>query len=66
VPLYEFKCPKCGKVETFVYRSYENMMGSLHPCSEDMTEMERLPAAPAFVVHGFSARNGYAEKQVRR
>lgn len=66
MPLYDWKCPTCGRVfEKVVVWDYE----ANHATPDDPEAVmcmichvlcERLPAAPAFVVRGFNAKNGYS------
>lgn len=61
MPLYDFKCPACDRLVTDVLTSYT---GPLPFCAnpddhEIPVQMERLFPAPAFVINGFSEKNGY-------
>jgi len=57
MPRFDYKCPRCEQItERFL------PVGQDIPqrCVNDGVLMEKLPAAPAFAVHGFNAKNGYA------
>ena len=67
MPLYDFKCPRCGALKTIYVQSVtsipmhiwcENVDGG---CS-GLQQMVRQPSAPAFIVTGFSAKNGYSKE----
>jgi len=62
MPKWDFKCPRCGHIIERAFRSFEEMKAAkLHWCPMACNApMERQPAAPSFVVEGFSAKNGYS------
>ena len=56
MPIYEYKCPECGKVvEQIDYR----IPSRPTVCPVDAAFMVRIASAPAFVIKGFSEKNGY-------
>lgn len=64
MPLFSFKCQRCGQIEDRLYGSWKQL--SLKPavrCSADGSRMERVPSASAFSVSGFNAKNSYGVKQ---
>ncbi len=62
MPLYDYRCPSCGRLAVDVLTSYKQP-SALMCANPDVhaapVEMERLVCAPSFVVNGFSAKNGY-------
>jgi predicted nucleic acid-binding Zn ribbon protein len=63
MPVYVYKCQRCGKTEDRFYQSFKQMC--LEPsvrCIDDGSRMERVPSAPAFKVTGFNAANNYGVK----
>lgn len=64
MPLYEFRCERCQQVEQRFYQSWKQMVAEpAVRCLKDGSRMERIPSGPAFKVEGYSAKNGYTEKQ---
>lgn len=57
MPLFDYHCPSCGAQREAI------VLSPVTPvvCVKCDTVMERQPAAPAFAVHGFNAKNGYAD-----
>jgi predicted nucleic acid-binding Zn ribbon protein len=63
MPIFEFKCERCGKVEQRFYQSFKQMcLEKAVRCIDDGSRMERIASAPAFKVEGFSYANGYGVK----
>jgi predicted nucleic acid-binding Zn ribbon protein len=61
MPIYLYKCQRCGKSEERFYASFKAMC--LEPsvrCIDDGARMERVASAPAFTVGGYNAKNGYS------
>lgn len=62
MPIFVFRCERCGKTEDRFYKSHKDMC--LEPavrCLVDGSRMERVASAPAFAVQGFNAANGYSK-----
>lgn len=60
MPLYEFKCDECGTVIEFI--STGASPAGFEPLCPDCGEpLRKVPSAPAFVVTGYNAKNGYAK-----
>lgn len=63
MPLFDFKCPECGKVREVLMH-----LNSTCPvlCDHDTVHfrMEKQPSAPSFRVLGFNARTGYTGERV--
>ncbi len=59
MPNYDFQCRVCGEIVKDVFIPLDELpfRGTYH-CE---VQMRRLPPAPAFAVHGFNAKNGYAK-----
>lgn len=63
MPLFEFRCERCHRVEPRLYPSYDQMVKEpAVRCVGCGSRMERLVSAPAFTVTGFSAANNYGVK----
>lgn len=63
MPLFEYKCERCGDVDTRIFSTYERMIQSpAIRCEKDGSRMERIVSAPAFTVNGFNAKNNYGVK----
>lgn len=61
MPIFAFKCQRCGRVEDRFYTSHKQMcLESAVRCINDGSRMERLVSAPAFKVEGYSYQNGYS------
>lgn len=60
MPIYDLKCPKCGRVEErLVLHTGDTMC---HDCHVDMC---KLPSRPGTIkVNGFNEENGYAHDQI--
>lgn len=56
----DFKCLTCGKVEKDIVAPNDGITTCVW-CAPCQRYMEKLPSAPAFAVHGFNAKNGYAK-----
>jgi putative FmdB family regulatory protein len=57
MPRYDFQCRTCGHVRELQARVEER-----HAiCEKCYCLMERQPAAPAFTVTGYNAKNGYSK-----
>lgn len=66
MPIYPFKCERCGNVEDRFYASFEQMVHEPAPrCLNDGSRLERVASASNFSVQGYSARNGYAHSTQR-
>lgn len=64
MPLFEFKCQRCGRVEERLYASFKDLCTSqVVRCIADGSRMERTVSSPAFKVEGYSYANGYSEKK---
>ncbi len=62
MPLFDFRCIKCGRDRKDVLVSNwraANGNNAVQRC-ECGGEMRKQPAAPAHVVNGFNAKNGYS------
>lgn len=60
MPRFDFKCQRCDRIDEDVWVSVSPHAPNHHrKCPMCGDDMERLPAAPAFVVRGFNAANGY-------
>lgn len=63
MPLYDFKCPRCGNEKEALVKNSEQPV-SCDVCSSGCftpTLMRRQPSAPGMVqVKGFSSTNGYS------
>lgn len=59
MPLFDFKCPACGRVQEM------NVKNSTDPvyCYNCETIMEKQLAAPYGKVVGYSYANGYSKKK---
>lgn len=57
MPRFDYRCPACNEV---VERLQPMNQEIPQRCVNDGVRMEKLPAAPAFAIHGFNAKNGYA------
>ena len=64
MPVYEFKCERCGGLETRTFTSWKLLTQTTQPrCVHDGSRMERTPSTgTSFMVHGYNAANGYNEK----
>lgn len=64
MPRYDYVCPECGQ-EREVYVPFEESQRTTIICKLHCgnVEMVKKPSAPAFVVKGFNARNGYSGGQ---
>ena len=70
MPTYDYRCPRCGARHT-LHTSYaeadrQRYCGTVAPRDSNYWglcrgELERQPSAPAFVVKGFNAKNGYSD-----
>lgn len=61
MPRWVYKCPQCGGESTQAFANVEERDKTVVLCEECDRFMVRQPAAPAFAVGGFNARNGYAK-----
>jgi putative FmdB family regulatory protein len=60
MPTFDYRCPVCNQVfERLVDASCIDTQRH-YPCG---VIAAKLPSAPAFAVHGYSAKNGYATKE---
>lgn len=68
MPMYEFQCVRCGNVVTVSLpvnaRDTQSVWCRNEHCTPavpgGVCRMQRQPSAPAFVVKGFNAKNGYS------
>lgn len=69
MPLYEFECGVCGhRVTCMLSINERDRAPDCTECANEGTQsywvrMTRRPGAPAFMVNGFSARNGYSKRE---
>ena len=64
MPIYDYRCPVCKQVKTALSRDepvrcYCTSSAQIGDMSS--VAMTRLPSSPAFVIKGFSAKNGYSD-----
>jgi rubredoxin len=65
MPIFDYKCPACGHVYRDIPgrdRVWCVCKGQRPDGSIEDVECERLPAAPAFSIRGYSAKTGYSSK----
>ncbi len=68
MPLYEYHCQHCGALKDVHFHTFDESEDTPVWCGSDICRyekghacrMEKQLAAPAFVIHGYSARTGYA------
>jgi putative FmdB family regulatory protein len=60
MPRWDCECQDCGTVREITARNLEELKRTA-TCPQCGYPMEPLPSAPAFVVKGFSASNGYSK-----
>ena len=63
--LADFQCPSCQNIQELAFDNHNHMLAVLFQfgapeCERCGLVLRRLPAAPAFTVNGFNARNGYS------
>ena len=58
MPLYDYKCPQCGKVREVLIHA-NSPVKLLCDHGEHHVPMERQPSAPNFTVKGFNSKTGY-------
>jgi putative FmdB family regulatory protein len=73
MPLFDYKCPQCGRTREVLVRRHDDLVPCDGECNRgavkldgsdvvfDLVLMERQQAAPSFRVEGFSARNNYSK-----
>jgi predicted nucleic acid-binding Zn ribbon protein len=63
LPYYEFRCERCKRVETRLYKSFKDMCTEpAVRCLHDNSRMERIPSATTFAIGGsYTAKNGYSK-----
>lgn len=61
MPRFDFLCPVCQEVRMDVYISTADVTAPRVVCPHCGAPMVRKPAAPAFVVNGYNAKNGYSK-----
>jgi hypothetical protein len=66
MPRFDFKCPSCGAIRKDVWvntflEAQDVKHINISPCALCNVPLEKLPAAPNFVVNGFNAKNGYSK-----
>lgn len=60
MPLYDFKCPHCAQVrQDVIVPSWNDAVRTHMERCTCGAEMLKQLAAPAFVVNGYNAKNGY-------
>ncbi len=59
MPIWDYKCPLCEKVDEDVL---VDIAPSPHRCMDCKATMDRMPATSSFVVKGYAAKNGYSYK----
>jgi putative FmdB family regulatory protein len=59
MPLFDFKCPACGRVTEQLIKSSEDQVW----CYNCDTIMERQLPAPYGKITGYSYSNGYSKKK---
>jgi len=61
MPIYEFRCPKCGKITELLH------LHTTEPykikCSECDLDCEKIISRSSFVVHGANAKNNYSSTE---
>jgi len=78
MPLYDYKCPKCGAEEEVLVRRATDLVlchgicnrpsakrlppGEIGPITQQCMERQ-FPNRSSFVMHGYSEANGYAGKR---
>jgi putative FmdB family regulatory protein len=63
MPLFVFRCERCGQREDRFYPTYRQMVAEpAVRCLACGNRTERQATAPAFKVEGFAASNGYAKE----
>ena len=60
MPTYDYRCTACGKVEERTVSNWRDAVRHIELCECGKGVMEKQWPAPAFVVSGFNAKNGYA------
>jgi hypothetical protein len=64
MPIFQFKCERCHKVEDRLYASFKQMcLEKAVRCVHDGSRMERIASTSSFSVGGFNAANHYGVKQ---
>ncbi len=63
MPRHDYRCTVCGVTRTDVWTSnFRDASNTRPPVICDCgREMVKLPAAPAFTVTGYNAKNGYSK-----
>lgn len=61
MPRFDYKCPTCGQTQEIDTHGLPDYLIEIE-CGTcpGRPLLERQPAAPAFNVRGFNARNGYS------
>ena len=71
MPVYDFRCPRCGVIQMMLFPTYdesERQVVWCHntTCTQVMPggrcRMEKVLSATAFAIKGFSAANGYSKE----
>jgi putative FmdB family regulatory protein len=60
MPLYEFRCKKCGKIITKLMHVDEDYSSVL--CDECECKVDKIISVSNFEVRGFNYNNGYSKK----
>lgn len=62
MPIYDYQCRDCGNIqeELVLLEEVDSTETICNKCYS--TNMNRLMGAPGFIIHGFSAANGYASR----
>lgn len=60
MPLFDFKCLRCGVVREELLTAAEAEDIRTRECDRCIGRMERQTGAPAFTISGYSAKNGYS------
>lgn len=63
MPKWDYKCSHCEKYYEMTFRNLadRDWWAGKVVCDTCHAPLERLPAAPGFVVTGFNAKNGYSK-----
>lgn len=65
MPLYDFKCDRCGYVVALIIQNWRDATDPNKPMTHEECggNLVRQPSAPGFVITGFNAGNGYSGKR---
>ena len=72
MPVWDFICPRCRVIHMSYFTTYEASERAevwcpnpnCQPKSLATCRMVKQVSAPAFIVKGFSAKNGYAKERI--